>query len=212
MKRVKTLLWITAFAFTVALVIKIEYTFENPNKNSNIPVGYWKVTDLSRLFLDQENSIQEQAIQFRVEAPIIGIEYLSNGVYQIFLSEVSSYSTLRDLNSTREVYFANQGNLFSLWDDIFVGGSKAIILGINPETKKQLQYKCIIYSPDFDSTDRELMFYLRIPDQGESYDKLLLQAGLTMKLDELNLFESYNLVTGSLIVESFSPVGKIFGE
>ena len=212
MKRLKTLIWITASAITVGLLIKTEYTFENPNKNSNIPVGYWKVTDLSKLFLDRDKSIEEQAIQFQVEAPIIGIEYLSNGVYQIFLSRVSSYSTLRELNSTREVYFANQGNLFSHWDDIFIGGSKAIVFGINPETKENLQYKSIIYSPDFDSTDRELMFYLRIPDQDESFDKLLLQAGLTMKVDELKLFESYNLATGGLIVESFSPSGKIFIE
>jgi hypothetical protein len=212
MKRVRTLVSVAASVIFVGILIRTEFNFENPTKNSNIPVGYWKVTDLPKLFLDRERSIEEHAIQFRVEAPIIGIEYLSNGVYQIFLSEVSPFSTLRDLNSKREAYFANQGNLFSHWDDIFIGGSKAIVFGINPETKENLQYKSIIYSPDFDSTDRELMFYLRIPDQDESFDKLLLQAGLTTKVDELKLFESYNLATGGLIVESFSPSGKIFGE
>ena len=66
MKRLKTLIWITASAITVGLLIKTEYTFENPNKNSNIPVGYWKVTDLSKLFLDRDKSIEEQAIQFQL--------------------------------------------------------------------------------------------------------------------------------------------------
>jgi hypothetical protein len=212
MKRVRTLVSVAASVIFVGILIRTEFNFENPTKNSNIPVGYWKVTDLPKLFLDRERSIEEHAIQFRVEAPIIGIEYLSNGVYQIFLSEVSPFSTLRDLNSKREAYFANQGNLFSHWDDIFVGGAKAVIFGTNPETKEQLEYKVIIYSPDFDSIDRELMFYLRIPGQDESFDKLLLQAGLTIKVDELELFESYNLVAGGLIVESFRPTGEVFGD
>ena len=212
MMRGKFLVCIVSSVILASLVFRFEDNFVNPTNGVKVPVGYWRLTDLPNLVSDEKKAFLEQGIQIRIEAQSIGIDYSSNGVYQVFLSGVSSFSTLRVLDSSEDIFFAHQGDLYSQWDELFVGGASALIFGMDPETQELLQYPCIIYSPDFSSDDRELMFYLRIPDQDESFVELFRQADLKMKVADLKLFESYNLASGGLIVEAFSPIGVVFGD
>lgn len=212
MMRGKFLVCIVSSVILASLVFRFEDNFVNPTNGVKVPVGYWRLTDLPKLVSDEKKAFLEQGIQIRIEAQSIGIDYSSNGVYQVFLSGVSSFSTLRVLDSSEDIFFAHQGDLYSQWDELFVGGASALIFGMDPETQELLQYPCIIYSPDFSSDDRELMFYLRIPDQDESFVELFRQADLKMKVADLKLFESYNLASGGLIVEAFSPIGVVFGD
>ena len=212
MMRGKFLVCIVSSVILASLVFRFEDNFVNPTNGVKVPVGYWRLTDLPKLVSDEKKAFLEQGIQIRIEAQSIGIDYSSNGVYQVFLSGVSSFSTLRVLDSSEDIFFAHQGDLYSQWDELFVGGASALIFGMDPETQELLQYSCIIYSPDFSSDDRELMFYLRIPDQDVSFVELFRQADLKMKVADLKLFESYNLASGGLIVEAFSPIGVVFGD
>ena len=212
MMRGKFLVCIVSSVILASLVFRFEDNFVNPTNGVKVPVGYWRLTDLPKLVSDEKKAFLEQGIQIRIEAQSIGIDYSSNGVYQVFLSGVSSFSTLRVLDSSEYIFFAHQGDLYSQWDELFVGGASALIFGMDPETQELLQYPCIIYSPDFSSDDRELMFYLRIPDQDESFVELFRHADLKMKVADLKLFESYNLASGGLIVEAFSPIGVVFGD
>lgn len=212
MMRGKFLVCIVSSVILASLVFRFEDNFVNPTNGVKVPVGYWRLTDLPKLVSDEKKAFLEQGIQIRIEAQSIGIDYSSNGVYQVFLSGVSSFSTLRVLDSSEDIFFAHQGDLYSQWDELFVGGASALIFGMDPETQELLQYPCIIYSPDFSSDDRELMFYLRIPDQDESFVELFRHADLKMKVADLKLFESYNLASGGLIVEAFSPIGVVFGD
>ena len=212
MMRGKFLVCIVSSVILASLVFRFEDNFVNPTNGVKVPVGYWRLTDLPKLVSDEKKVFLEQGIQIRIEAQSIGIDYSSNGVYQVFLSGVSSFSTLRVLDSSEDIFFAHQGDLYSQWDELFVGGASALIFGMDPETQELLQYPCIIYSPDFSSDDRELMFYLRIPDQDESFVELFRHADLKMKVADLKLFESYNLASGGLIVEAFSPIGVVFGD
>ena len=212
MMRGKFLVCIVSSVILASLVFRFEDNFVNPTNGVKVPVGYWRLTDLPKLVSDEKKAFLEQGIQIRIEAQSIGIDYSSNGVYQVFLSGVSSFSTLRVLDSSEDIFFAHQGDLYSQWDELFVGGASALIFGMDPETQELLQYPCIIYSPEFSSDDRELMFYLRIPDQDESFVELFRHADLKMKVADLKLFESYNLASGGLIVEAFSPIGVVFGD
>ena len=212
MMRGKFLVCIVSSVILASLVFRFEDNFVNPTNGVKVPVGYWRLTDLPKLVSDEKKAFLEQGIQIRIEAQSIGIDYSSNGVYQVFLSGVSSFSTLRVLDSSEDIFFAHQGDLYSQWDELFVGGASALIFGMDPETQELLQYPCIIYSPDFSSDDRELMFYLRIPDQDVSFVELFRHADLKMKVADLKLFESYNLASGGLIVEAFSPIGVVFGD
>ena len=178
MMRGKFLVCIVSSVILASLVFRFEDNFVNPTNGVKVPVGYWRLTDLPKLVSDEKKAFLEQGIQIRIEAQSIGIDYSSNGVYQVFLSGVSSFSTLRVLDSSEDIFFAHQGDLYSQWDELFVGGASALIFGMDPETQELLQYPCIIYSPDFSSDDRELMFYLRIPDQDESFVELFRHADL----------------------------------
>ena len=212
MMRGKFLVCIASSVILASIVYRFEDNFGNPTNGVKVPVGYWRLTDVPKLVSDEKKVFLEQGIQIRIEAQSIGIDYSSNGVYQVFLTGVSSFSTLRVLDSNEDIFFAHQGDLYSQWDDLFLGGASALIFGMDPETQELLQYPCIIYSPDFSSDDRELMFYLRIPNQDESFVELFRQADLKIKVGDLKLFESYNLASGGLIVEAFSPIGAVFGD
>ena len=212
MMRGKFLVCIASSVILASILYRFEDNFGNPTNGVKVPVGYWRLTDVPKLVSDEKKVFLEQGIQIRIEAQSIGIDYSSNGVYQVFLTGVSSFSTLRVLDSNEDIFFAHQGDLYSQWDDLFVGGASALIFGMDPETQELLQYPCIIYSPDFSSDDRELMFYLRIPNQDESFVELFRQADLKIKVGDLKLFESYNLANGGLIVEAFSPIGAVFGD
>lgn len=212
MKKIGLLIWTVVSIFLFGLVIDFESNFINPNDALDLPFGYWEVNDLPRIFSDQDTKLSGVDIQISFEASIIGFEYISNGVYQVFFSEVSTFSSLKDIKSLEEIKFSHQGDLYDKWDDIFVGGARALIFGRDPDSNQFLQYKCIIFSPDFDAKDGELMFYMRIPSQEENFADLVKQADLRMNVVEPKLFESTNLVDGGLVVETFSPDSTVFDD
>jgi hypothetical protein len=212
MKKVALSIWTITSIFLVGLTIDLELNFINPNDALDLPFGYWELNDLPRIFSDQNNKLSEVDIQIFFDANIIGIEYISNGVYQVFFSEISTFANLRDIKTFKETKFSHQGDLYDNWDDVFVGGARALIFGREPDSNQFFQYKCIIFSPDFDAKDGELMFYMRIPSQEENFDELVKQADLQMKVVEPKLFESFNLVDGGLVVETFSPDSKVFDD
>ena len=102
------------------------------------------------------------------------------------------------------MFFSHQGDLFDRWDDIYVGGSKALIVGTNAETGNSEVYPVVVYTPDFDSGTSELVFFVRLLRDDESAEKLIKLYQPKLPLANLKLFESINLAAVELLVEPFS--------
>lgn len=158
MKRVLIAAVISFGAITSSLVFWAESNFDNPTSNVQTPLGYWRVSDIKKLFDGQQKSATDSEIKVSLTAAIAGVDYLDNGAYQMFMSGLSTYSTLTKVGSNEEMFFSHQGDLFYKWDDIYVGGAKALLVAINADTLKPEVYPIVVYTPDHDSGTNELVF------------------------------------------------------
>jgi hypothetical protein len=168
------------------------------------PVGYWRVSDIKKLFDGQQKNSTGSEIKVSLTAQIAGVDYLDNGVYLMSMSGLSSFSTLTKVGSGEEMFFSHQGDLFNKWDDIYVGGAKALLVAINADTLKPEVYPIVIYTPDFDSGQSELAVYVRALGPDESAEQLFNLYPTKLPVTNLKLFESFNLSSAVLLVEPFS--------
>ena len=196
---------VTSFvAITSSLVFWAESNFDNPTSKVQTPVGYWRVSDIKKLFDGQQKSATGSEIQVSLTAAIAGVDYLDNGVYQIFMTGLSSFSTLTKVGSNEEMFFSHQGDLFNKWDEIYVGGAKALLVAINADTLKPEVYPIVASMPDHDSGTNELVFYVRALRPDESAEQLFDLYPTKLPVTKLKLFESFNLSSAVLLVEPFS--------
>ena len=187
-----------------SFVFFAERNFENPTDNSTIPVGYWKVSDIQTILNTGSESDNISKVQIRISAESVALDYVDNGVFQMFMVGLSSFSTLKEVGSGNELFFSHQGDLFERWDDIYVGGSKALLRATDRDTGVQHVFPLVIYSPDFDTGSGDLVFYARSLHSDESPEKLFDIFGRTVPPTNLKLFESEDLVTAELFVEPFA--------
>jgi len=204
MKRVFIAAVISFVAITSSLVFWAESNFDNPTSKVQTPVGYWRVSDIKKLFDGQQKSATGSEIKVSMTAAIAGVDYLDNGVYQMFMTGLSSFSTLTKVGSNEEMFFSHQGDLFNKWDEIYVGGAKALLVAINADTLKPEVYPIVASMPDHDSGTNELVFFVRALRPDESAEQLFELYPTKLSVTGLKLFESFNLSSVVLLVEPFS--------
>lgn len=185
-------------------VVWAENNFDNPTGQIQTPIGYWRVSDIKKLFDSQQKDSAASEIKISLTSGVVGIDYLENGIFQMFMGSLSSFSTLTKVGSDEQMFFSHQGDLFDRWDDIYVGGSKALIVAVNAESGDSEVYPVVVYTPDFDSGTSELVFFVRLLRDDESAEKLMNLYQPKIPVVDLKLFDSINLVTVELLVEPFS--------
>jgi hypothetical protein len=204
MKRFWVVSAFSLLAITSGAIFWAEKNFENPTSQTQTPVGYWRVSDIKKLFDGQSKNSGTSEIEISLTAGVAGIDYLDNGIFNMFLSGLSSFSTLTKVGSDEQMYFSHQGDLFDRWDDIYVGGSKALIVATNADSGKSEVYPVVVYTPDFDSGSNELVFFVRRLRDDESVEKLINLYQPKFPLAILKYDESINLLNVELWVEPFS--------
>jgi len=204
MKRVFIAVVISFAAITTSFIFWAERNFDNPTSLVQTPVGYWRVSDIKKLFDGQQKNSTGSEIKVSLTAQIAGVDYLDNGVFLMFMSGLSSFSTLTKVGSEEEMFFSHQGDLFDKWDDIYVGGAKALLVAINADTLKPEVYPIVIYTPDFDSGQSQLVVYVRALGPDESAEQLFNLYPTKLPVTNLKLFDSFNFSSAVLLVEPFS--------
>ena len=204
MKRILSAAVVSLLLITSGVIFWAENNFDNPTGQTQTPIGYWRVSDIKKLFDGQQKDLAASEIKISLTSGVVGIDYLDNGIFQMFMSSLSSFSTLTKVGSDEQMFFSHQGDLFDRWDDIYVGGSKALIVAVNAETGNSEVYPVVVYTPDFDSGSSELVFFVRLLRDDESAEKLINLYQPKFPVVNLKLFESINLVSVELWVEPFS--------
>jgi hypothetical protein len=204
MKRFWVASVISFSVITSGAIFWAEKNFDNPTSQTQTPVGYWRVSDIKKLFDGQQKNSGSSEIKISLTAGVVGIDYLNNGIFQMFMSDLSSFSTLTKVGSDEQMYFSHQGDLFDRWDDIYVGGSKALVVATNADSGKSEIYPVVVYTPDFDSGSNELVFFVRRLRDDESAKNLINLFQPKFPLAILKYDESINLVNVELWVEPFS--------
>ena len=204
MKRILSAGVVSLLLITSGVIVWAENNFDNPTGQTQTPIGYWRVSDIKKLFDGQRKDSAASEIEISLTSGVVGIDYLENGKFQMFMSDLSSFSTLTKVGTDEQMYFSHQGDLFDRWDDIYVGGAKALIVATNAETGNSEVYPVVVYSPDFDSGTSELVFFVRPLRDDESAEKLINLYQPKFPVVNLKLFESINLVSVELWVEPFS--------
>ena len=204
MKRILSAAVVSLLLITSGVIFWAENNFDNPTGQTQTPIGYWRVSEIKKLFDGQQKDLAESEIKISLTSGIVGIDYLENGIFQMFMSDLSSFSTLTKIGSDEQIFFSHQGDLFDRWDDIYVGGSKALIVAVNAESGNSEVYPVVVYTPDFDSGTSELVFFVRLLRDDESAEKLINLYQPKFPVVNLKLFESINLVSVELWVEPFS--------
>lgn len=204
MKRI----WIAGATSLVAVasifIFWSEKNFENPTGRTQTPIGYWRVSDIKKLFDGQQKDTGSSNIKISLTASTVNLDYLDNGIFQMFMSGLSSFSTLTKVGASDLMYFSHQGDLFDRWDDIYVGGAKALLVATNLDTGKPEVYPVVVYTPDLDSETNDLVFFVRALRSDESAEDLISLYQPKFPLASLKLFESINLSMLELWVEPFS--------
>ncbi len=195
---------ISLLLITSGGILWAEENFDNPTSQTQTPIGYWRVSDIKKLFDGQQKNSGSSEIKISLTAGVAGIDYLDNGIFLMFMSDLSSFSTLTKVGSDEQMYFSHQGDLFDRWDDIYVGGSKALVVATNADSGKSEVYPVVVYTPDFDSGSSELVFFVRRLRDDESVEKLIDIYQPKFPLAILKYEESFNLVNVELWVEPFS--------
>jgi len=204
MKRILSAGVVSLLLITSGVIVWAENNFDNPTGQTQTPIGYWRVSDVKKLFDGQRKDSVASEIKISLTSGVVGIDYLDNGIFQMFMSDLSSFSTLTKVGSDEQMFFSHQGDLFERWDDIYVGGAKALIVATNAESGNSEVYPVVVYTPDFDSGTSELVFFVRLLRDDESAEKLMNLYQPKFPVVNLKLFESINLVSVELWVEPFS--------
>ena len=204
MKRILSAAVVSLLLITSGVIFWAENNFDNPTGQTQTPIGYWRVSDIKKLFDGQQKDLAASEIKISLTSGVVGIDYLDNGIFHMFMSSLSSFSTLTKVGSDEQMFFSHQGDLFDRWDDIYVGGSKALIVAVNAESGNSEVYPVVVYTPDFDSGTSELVFFVRLLRDDESAEKLINLYQPKFPVANLKLFESINLVSAELWVEPFS--------
>jgi len=204
MKRFWAASAISLLTITSAGIFWAEENFDNPTSQTQTPIGYWRVSDIKKLFDGQQKNSSSSEIKISLTAGVVEVDYTVNGTFNMFMSGLSSFSTLTEVGSDEQMYFSHQGDLFNRWDDIYVGGSKALIVATNADSGKSEVYPVVVYTPDFDSGSNELVFFVRRLRDDESAEKLINLYQPKFPLAILKYEESFNLVNVELWVEPFS--------
>jgi len=204
MKRFGAASAISLLTITSAGIFWAEKNFDNPTNQTQTPIGYWRVSDIKKLFDGQQKNSSSSEIKILLTAGVVGIDYTTNGTFNMFMSGLSSFSTLTKVGSDEQMYFSHQGDLFDRWDDIYVGGSKALIVATNADSGKSEVYPVVVYTPDFDSGSGDLVFFVRRLRDDESAENLINLYQPKFPLAILKYEESFNLVNVELWVEPFS--------
>ena len=185
-------------------IVWAENNFDNPTGQTQTPIGYWRVSDIKKLFDGQQKGSDASEIKISLTAGMAGMDYTVNGVFNMFMTDLSSFSTLTKVGTDEQMFFSHQGDLFDRWDDVYVGGAKSLIVATNAVTGNSEVYPVVVYSPDFDSGTSELVFFVRLLRDDESAEKLINFYQPKFPVVNLKLFESINLVSVELWVEPFS--------
>ena len=204
MKRFLVASVISLLTITSGGIFWAEKNFDNPTSQTQTPIGYWRVSDIKKLFDGQQKNSSSSEIKISLTAGVVGIDYTVNGTFLMFMSGLSSFSTLTKVGSDEQMYFSHQGDLFDRWDDIYVGGSKALVVATNADSGKSEVYPVVVYTPDFDSGSGDLVFFVRRLRDDESAEKLINLYQPKFPLAILKYEESFNLVNVELWVEPFS--------
>ena len=204
MKRFLVASVISLLMITSGGIFWAEKNFDNPTSQTQTPIGYWRVSDIKKLFDGQQKNSSSSEIKTSPTAGVVGIDYTANGTFNMFMSGLSSFSTLTKVGSDEQMYFSHQGDLFDRWDDIYVGGSKALVVATNADSGKSEVYPVVVYTPDFDSGSGDLVFFVRRLRDDESAEKLINLYQPKFPLAILKYEESFNLVNVELWVEPFS--------
>ena len=204
MKRFLVASVISLLMITSGGIFWAEKNFDNPTSQTQTPIGYWRVSDIKKLFDGQQKNSSSSEIKISLTAGVAGIDYTANGTFNMFMSGLSSFSTLTKVGSDELMYFSHQGDLFDRWDDIYVGGSKALIVANNADSGKSEVYPVVVYTPDFDSGSGDLVFFVRRLRDDESAENLINLYQPKFPLAILKYEESFNLVNVELWVEPFS--------
>jgi hypothetical protein len=204
MKKILSAGVISLLLMTSGGILWAENNFDNPTSQTQTPVGYWRVSDIKKLFDGQQKNSGSSEIEISLSAGVAGIDYLDNGIFLMFMSDLSSFSTLTKVDSEEQMYFSHHGDLFDRWDDIYVGGSKALVVATNADSGKSEVFPVVVYTPDFDSGSSELVFFVRRLRDDESVEKLIDIYQPKFPLAILKYEESFNLVNVELWVEPFS--------
>jgi hypothetical protein len=202
---------IALMAVTSGAIFWAEKNFDNPTSRTQTPIGYWRVSDIKKLFDGQQTTSSSSEIKISLTAGVVGIDYTVNGTFNMFMSGLSSFSTLTKVGSDEQMYFSHQGDLFDRWDDIYVGGSKALIVATNADSGKSEVYPVVVYTPDFDSGSSDLVFFVRRLRDDESAEKLINLYQPKSPLAILKYDEAINLVSVELWVEPFSTDNEQLG-
>ncbi len=204
MRKILSAAVISLLLITSGAIFWAEKNFDNPTGQTQTPIGYWRVSDIKKLFDGQQENLGSSEIEISLSAGVVEIDYTVNGTFNMFMSSLSSFSTLTKVGSDEQMYFSHQGDLFDRWDDIYVGGSKALIVATNADSGKSEVYPVVVYTPDFDSGSSELVFFVRRLRDDESAEKLINRYQPKFPLAILKYDESINLVNVELWVEPFS--------
>ena len=204
MKRILSAGVVSLLLITSGVIVWAENNFDNPTGQTQTPIGYWRVSDIKKLFDGQQKGSGASEIKISLTAGMVGMDYTVNGVFNMFMTDLSSFSTLTKVGTDEQMFFSHQGDLFDRWDDIYVGGAKALIVATNAESGNSEAYPVVVYTPDFDSGSSELVFFVRLLRDDESAEKLINLYQPKFPVVNLKLFESINLVSVELWVEPFS--------
>ena len=204
MKRFLVASVISLVAITSGVIFWAEKNFDNPTSHTQTPVGYWRVSDIKKLFDGQQKDSVSSEIKISLTAGVAAVDYTVNGVFLMFMSDLSSFSTLTKVGTDEQMYFSHQGDLFEHWDDIYVGGAKALIVATNAESGKSAVYPVALSLPDFDTGTSELVFFVRRLHDDESAEKLINLYQPKLPIGILEYGESINLISIELWVEPFS--------
>ena len=94
MKRIWVASAISLVAVTSGAIFWAEKNFDNPTSQTQTSVGYWRVSDIKKLFDGQQKNSSSSEIKISLTAGVVGIDYTVNGIFQMFMSDLSSFSTL----------------------------------------------------------------------------------------------------------------------
>ena len=94
MKRFLVASVISLLVITSGGIFWAEKNFDNPTSQTQTPIGYWRVSDIKKLFDGQQKNSSSSEIKISLTAGVVGIDYTADGTFNMFMSGLSSFSTL----------------------------------------------------------------------------------------------------------------------
>lgn len=188
----------------VFLVGRFESDFVNPNDGTKVPVGIWKVEDLKAIADEASLNSGTAQLIYSENAKVAQVDVLHDNVFQLTFLDTESFSTFTNVNNDEKYILSHDGDLFARWDDIYVDGAIGVLVGIDRDSQEKVFYPITVFSPDFDSDSKQIVYSTRNRIDTEVSIELLklIPSGFSKK--QLQLFTSVDLVDAMLIIEPVS--------